>query len=155
MCLRAPSASGLPWWSCAGGSRPRACSGPSLPPDQVKGPMMRACGVSSPGGTDVALLELPEPPLPGPGQVLIAVEAAGVGPWDPLLNTGGWDVGLRPPAALGVEGVGRVHAVGAGVQGLSVGDRVVAHEAPLPGGSGFWAQYVLVTAAHAARLPSG
>jgi NADPH:quinone reductase-like Zn-dependent oxidoreductase len=89
------------------------------------------------------------------GHVLIAVEAAGVGPWDRLLNTGGWDVGLRPPAALGVEGVGRVHAVGAGVQGLSVGDRVVAHEAPLPGGSGFWAQYVLVTAAHAARLPSG
>jgi NADPH:quinone reductase-like Zn-dependent oxidoreductase len=114
---------------------------------------MKASGVSAPGATEVILLDLPEPPPPGTGQVLIEVEAAGVGPWDRLLNTGGWDVGLRPPAALGVEGVGRIRAVGPGVQGISVGDRVVAHEAPLPGGSGFWAEQVLVTAAHTAPVP--
>lgn len=117
--------------------------------------VMRACGVVESEGTDVTLLDLPEPPQPGTGEVLLAVDAAGVGPWDRLLNTGGWDVGLRPPAALGVEGVGRVEVVGAGVQGLAVGDRVVLHEAPLPAGSGFWAEYVLVTATHAARLPDG
>jgi NADPH:quinone reductase-like Zn-dependent oxidoreductase len=72
-----------------------------------------------------------------------------------LLNTGGWDVGLRPPTALGVEGVGRITAVGPGAQGLSVGDRGAAHEAPLPGGSGFWVEQVLVTAAHTAPVPSG
>ncbi|MDX3757993.1 NADP-dependent oxidoreductase [Streptomyces sp. AK02-04a] len=116
---------------------------------------MKACGVSAPGATEVTLLDLPEPPPPGTGQVLIAVEAAGVGAWDRLLNAGGWDVGLRPPAALGVEGVGRISAVGPGVQGLPVGDRVVAHEAPLPGGSGFWAEQVLVTAAHTTPVPSG
>ncbi|MCC5478279.1 alcohol dehydrogenase catalytic domain-containing protein [Streptomyces barringtoniae] len=66
----------------------------------------------------------------------------------------GRDVGLRPPAALGVEGGGRIRTVGAGVQGISVGDRVVAHEAPLPGGSGFWAEQVLVTAAHKTPVPS-
>ncbi|MFI1159320.1 alcohol dehydrogenase catalytic domain-containing protein [Streptomyces sioyaensis] len=65
---------------------------------------------------EVALLELPEPSSPGPGQILVAVEAAGVGPWDELLNGAGWDVGLRPPAALGVEGAGKVLAVGAGVR---------------------------------------
>ncbi|MFC9635843.1 alcohol dehydrogenase catalytic domain-containing protein [Streptomyces mirabilis] len=66
--------------------------------------------------------------------MLVAVEAAGVGPWDQPLNGAGWDVGLRPPAALGVEGAGKVLAVGAGVTGFAVGDRVLAHEAPLPGG---------------------
>jgi NADPH:quinone reductase-like Zn-dependent oxidoreductase len=106
---------------------------------------MKACGVSGPGG-DVMLLELPDPQAPGPGQILMAVEAAGVGPWDGLLNGAGWDVGLRPPAALGVEGAGRVLAVGADVDEFAVGDRVLAHEAPLPGGSGFWAERVLLTA---------
>lgn len=104
---------------------------------------------------EVVLLELPEPPSPGPGQILVAVEAAGVGPWDRLLNGAGWDVGLRPPAALGVEGAGEVLAVGAGVTGVAVGDRVLAHEAPLPGGSGFWAERVLINADHAAACPPG
>ncbi|MGW9045366.1 NADP-dependent oxidoreductase [Streptomyces lydicus] len=104
---------------------------------------------------EVTLLELPEPSSPGPGQILVAVEAAGVGPWDELLNGAGWDVGLRPPAALGVEGAGKVLAVGAGVTGFAVGDRVLAHEAPLPGGSGFWAERVLINADHAAACPSG
>ncbi|MGI5451672.1 NADP-dependent oxidoreductase [Streptomyces sp. CA-249302] len=104
---------------------------------------------------EVTLLELPEPPPPGPGQLLVAVEAAGVGPWDQLLSDASWDVGLRPPAALGVEGAGTVLAVGAGVTGFATGDRVLAHEAPLPGGSGFWAERVLITAHHAAACPAG
>ncbi|GAA5017138.1 NADP-dependent oxidoreductase [Actinopolymorpha pittospori] len=117
---------------------------------------MKACGVSGPGA-DVMLLELPDPPSPGPGQLLVAVEAAGVGPWDQLLNGAGWDVGLRPPAALGVEGAGRVLAVGADVDvdEFAVGDRVLAHEAPLPGGSGFWAERVLLTAADTAPCLPG
>jgi NADPH:quinone reductase-like Zn-dependent oxidoreductase len=115
---------------------------------------MKTCGVSDADGTAV-LLELPEPPSPGPGQVLLEVEAAGVGPWDRLLNNAGWDVGLRPPAALGVEGAGRVLAIGADVGEFAVGDRVLTHEAPLPGGSGFWAERVLITAAHAAACPHG
>lgn len=56
---------------------------------------MKACGVSS-TAKDVTLLELTEPPSPGPGQILVAVEAAGVGPWDELVIDAGWDVRLRP-----------------------------------------------------------
>ncbi|MFF4733743.1 zinc-binding dehydrogenase [Streptomyces mirabilis] len=63
--------------------------------------------------------------------------------------------GAAPPAALGVEGSGKVLAVGAGVTGFAVGDRVLAHEAPLPGGSGFWAERVLINADHAAACPPG
>ncbi|MGY4928371.1 NADP-dependent oxidoreductase [Streptomyces sp. 900105755] len=103
--------------------------------------------------TEVALLELPEPSSPEPGQILVAVEAAGVGPWDGLEIDARWDVGLRLPAALGVEGAGTVLAVGAGVSQFAVGDRVLAHEAPLPAGSGFWAERVLINADHAAACP--
>lgn len=56
---------------------------------------MKACGVSR-AEKEVALLELPEPSSPEPGQILVAVEAAGVGPWDELVIDASWDVGLRP-----------------------------------------------------------
>jgi NADPH:quinone reductase-like Zn-dependent oxidoreductase len=115
---------------------------------------MRGCGVRSAGG-QVELLQLARPGPPGPGEVLLAVQAAGVGPWDALLHTGGWDVGLRPPAALGVEGAGTVAAAGPGVTRLTAGDAILVHEAPLPGGSGFWAEQVLVQAAHVAKRPAG
>lgn len=115
---------------------------------------MRACGVTEVDG-QVTSLALPSPPQPGRGQVLIAVQAAGVGPWDRLLHTGGWDVGLRPPAALGVEGAGRILALGDGVSRLAVNERVLVHDAPLPGGSGFWAEQVLATAAHVAHCSDG
>ncbi|MEU9978744.1 NADP-dependent oxidoreductase [Streptomyces sp. NPDC051014] len=129
---------------------------PALPsrPDTARGQRstMKACGVSR-AQPEVTLLELPEPTPPGPGQILVAVEAAGVGPWDVLEIDSSWDVGLRPPAALGVEGAGNVLAVGTGVTRFSVGDRVLAHAAPLPGGSGFWAERILINADHAAACP--
>ena len=79
--------------------------------------------------------------------------AAGIGPWDALLHTGGWDVNLVPPAALGVEAVGRVAETGPDETEFRTGDLVVVHEAPLPGGSGTWAEQVLVRSAHIGLLP--
>ncbi|WP_157509321.1 alcohol dehydrogenase catalytic domain-containing protein [Glaciibacter superstes] len=90
---------------------------------------------------------------PEPGELVLDVVAAGIGPWDALLHTGGWDVGLVPPAALGVEAVGRVAATGPGVTEFRIGDLVLVHEVPLPGGSGTWAEQVLVSSANVARLP--
>src|SRR3982750_1452817 len=114
---------------------------------------MRGCGVRSAGGR-VELLELPAPKAPGPGEVVLAVQAAGMGQWDGLLHiAGGWEVGLRPPAALGVEGAGTVAAVGPDVTNVVVGDLVLTHAAPLPDGSGLWAEQALVNAAHLARRP--
>src|SRR3954469_4269152 len=115
---------------------------------------MRGCGVRS-SGSPVELLELAPPKAPGPGQVVLAVQAAGMGQWDGLLHIpGGWEVGLRPPAALGVEGAGTVAAVGPDVTNVVVGDLVLTHAAPLPGGSGLWAEQALVIAAHLARRPA-
>lgn len=66
-----------------------------------------------------------EAPEPGAGQVLVAMEAAPINPSD-LLLIRGW-YGHRPalPAALGTEGVGRIVAVGRGVDPVHVGERVL------------------------------
>ncbi|HYX90371.1 MAG TPA: hypothetical protein VE782_02315 [Myxococcaceae bacterium] len=63
---------------------------------------MRAAGIETFGG-EVKLLELPEPPPLGAGEVLIEVKAAGVANWDEFVRDGRWDVGRAPPLALGVD----------------------------------------------------
>src|ERR1700748_790762 len=88
------------------------------------GVRMAACGVTDPSGP-VRSLRLPPPPAPGPGEILIdRGGAGGGGPWARVLYSGGWDVGLRLPAALGVEGAGRVAAVGPDVTSPAIGDLV-------------------------------
>jgi NADPH:quinone reductase-like Zn-dependent oxidoreductase len=66
-----------------------------------------------------------DPPEPATGQVVVALEAAPINPSD-LLLIRGW-YGHRPalPAALGTEGVGRISAVGPGVDHDRIGERVL------------------------------
>ena len=63
--------------------------------------------------------------------MLIEVRACGVGNWDESARTGDWDLGIRPPMALGVEAAGIVATVGDQVCGVNAGDRVTAHSVPL------------------------
>jgi NADPH:quinone reductase-like Zn-dependent oxidoreductase len=111
---------------------------------------VRAAGVDR-FGAEIRLLELPEPPAPRPGQVLLGVRACGVGNWDDFIRTGGWDTGTRPPMALGVEAAGVVVAVGAGVRGLRPGDDVTTHSLP----AGSWAEKFMAAADHVAPVPTG
>src|SRR5687768_18302087 len=71
------------------------------------------------------VVDLPDPPRPGDGEVLVDFEAAPVNPSD--IHTIAGDYGIRPelPATPGYEGVGRVSAVGDGVTHLKAGDRVL------------------------------
>jgi NADPH:quinone reductase-like Zn-dependent oxidoreductase len=66
-----------------------------------------------------------ESPAPARGEVAVAIEAAPINPSDLLLIAGTY--GYRPqlPAALGAEGVGRIIAVGDGVDHTRVGERVM------------------------------
>ena len=64
-------------------------------------------------------------------EVLLEVMAAGVGNWDEFVRTGGWDVGARPPMALGVEASGMVVAAGRAVSDWAPGDAVLTHPVPL------------------------
>jgi len=75
-------------------------------------------------GDAVQTLELPEPRALRPDEVLIEVRACGVGNWDDFARTGDWDLGVRPPMALGVEAAGLVVAAGDRVDGIKTGDRV-------------------------------
>ncbi len=70
---------------------------------------MRAAGVRQIGGA-VELLQLPAPRAPQADEVLLDVQACGVGNWDEFVRTGGWDTGAHPPMALGVEAAGPVAA---------------------------------------------
>jgi NADPH:quinone reductase-like Zn-dependent oxidoreductase len=104
-------------------------------------------------GDDVRELSLPDPRPAGAGETLITVQAAGVAPWDDLVRLGSWDVGLRPPTALGVAAAGTVAAVGAGVDGWSVGDEVMTHPVPLVE-HGCWSELLLARADVLAAKPS-
>src|SRR5436305_2011696 len=80
---------------------------------------------------EVGIIRVPPPgPLAG-DEVLIQVKAEGVGNWDDIARTGGWDVGRRPPMALGVEAAGVVTAVGSMVTDWAPGDEVMTHPLPL------------------------
>jgi NADPH:quinone reductase-like Zn-dependent oxidoreductase len=113
---------------------------------------VKAAGIERFGG-DVRELSLPDPRPPGAGETLIAVRAAGVAPWDDIVRLGSWDVGPRPPTALGVSAAGTVAAVGAGVDGWSVGDEVMTHPVPLLD-NGCWSELLLARADLLAAKPS-
>ncbi|MFI8568882.1 NADP-dependent oxidoreductase [Rhodococcus sp. NPDC078407] len=113
---------------------------------------MIAYGFSEYGGPETeSLLELPVAE-PGPGQILVAVHAAGVNPADWKVCRGNLKdtVQITLPAVLGREASGTVVDVGAGVHDFSVGDHVFGATAT---GHGGYAQYTVVNASGAARKP--
>jgi NADPH:quinone reductase-like Zn-dependent oxidoreductase len=89
-----------------------------------------------------------------PDEVLIDVQACGVGNWDEFTRTGEWDLGIRPPMALGVEAAGLVAAAGDRVTGIAPGNRVTVHSAPLRD-QGAWAERHIAAAGQVAVLPAG
>lgn len=113
---------------------------------------MRAAGIEAFGG-EVRVLELAAPGSPAPDEVVISVSAAGVANWDEFVRVGQWDVGRRPPMALGVEAAGVVAAVGEDVTSLAPGDEVLTHPVPLRH-QGTWAEWLVAPAALVARKPA-
>ncbi|SDG61212.1 NADPH:quinone reductase [Lentzea fradiae] len=105
------------------------------------------------GGAEVQeFFERPDP-SPGPGEVLVRVEAAGVNPLDHLLRSGHVPTmnGEVPfPQVLGMEAAGTVLALGDGVTGLAVGDRVTGFALTF---AGTYAETTLLLAESTARIP--
>jgi NADPH2:quinone reductase len=83
---------------------------------------MKAIRIHENGGPEVMRLEDLPDPSPGPGEALVAVEAAGVNFIDVYNRTGLYKTAL--PLTLGQEGAGTVLAVGEGVSEVRTGDRV-------------------------------
>ena len=113
---------------------------------------MQAAGIDVFGG-DVQALDVAAPPSLASDEVLVSVRAAGVGNWDEFVRVGSWDVGERPPLALGVEAAGIVEAVGDAVTSLAPGDEVLTHPVPLRH-QGTWAERLVAPAAFVARKPA-
>jgi len=114
---------------------------------------MRGAGIREFGGA-VELLELPEPRSPGVDEVIVTIVAAGIGIWDDIVRTGGWQVGSTPPMALGVGAAGTIRAVGPGDTRFRVGDEVLTHPLPLRD-QGTWAERLLVSVDVIAAKPTG
>jgi len=91
--------------------------------------------------------ELPDP-IPRDGELLVAVEAAGVNFIDVYRRSGLYPVPM--PSIPGMEAAGRVLAVGPGVQGFSPGDRVATAQA-----NGTYAELAVVPARYAVPVPDG
>jgi NADPH:quinone reductase-like Zn-dependent oxidoreductase len=111
---------------------------------------MRAVVTTRHGGPEV--LEVQERPDPeaGPGDVRIAVRAAGINFADLMARSGIYPDAPRPPCVVGYEVAGEVDAVGEGVEGLSPGDRVLAGTR-----FGGYAECVAVPAEQVLPLPDG
>jgi len=98
------------------------------------------------GGPEVLQVqELPDPRV-GPGEVRIAVKAAGVNFADTMARVGLYPDAPKPPCVMGYEVAGEVESVGDGVEEFSVGDRVFA-------GTRFGGQAELVTVPANQALP--
>jgi putative PIG3 family NAD(P)H quinone oxidoreductase len=111
---------------------------------------MRAVVVPNPGGPDVLRVEEVPDPSPGPGEVVLAVRAAGVNRADLMQRAGHYPPPPGAPAWPGLEASGTVAAVGDGVDGWSVGDEACA----LLSGGGY-AERVAVPVEQLLPVPAG
>jgi NADPH:quinone reductase-like Zn-dependent oxidoreductase len=114
---------------------------------------MVAAAIDRFGGPEVLTLHALPVPRVGPREVLIALDTAGVGPWDLEIREG-----LLPPRkphfplVLGVDGAGVVVAAGSRVRRFKIGDWVYSYSWANPKG-GFYAEYVVVAADKVGMVP--
>lgn len=111
---------------------------------------MRAVVITGHGDYDVLQVQERPAPSAGHGQVLIDVAAAGVNFADVMARMGLYPDAPENPAVVGYEVAGTVSAVGPGVEGRAVGDRVMAGTQ-----FGGYAEQVAVPAADVIDLPDG
>ena len=111
---------------------------------------MRQVWIPKTGGPDVLEVREAPDPAPGPGEVLVAVEAAGVNFADVMARQGLYPDAPPLPAVVGYEVGGSVAAVGAGVTAVAPGDRVFALTR-----FGGYASLVVVPEAGVFRRPEG
>lgn len=118
---------------------------------------MKAAWYETQGPADEVLRvgEMPDP-VPGVGEVRIRVQASGINPGDVKKRSDAFGVGMPYPRVIPhSDGSGFIDAVGDGTSGVGIGDRVWCFGAQSYRPFGTAAEYVVVPAAHVARLPDG
>ena len=111
---------------------------------------MRAIVITRHGGPEVLQVQERPDPVCGPGQVRIEVRAAGLNFAEVMARQGLYEDAPKPPCVVGYEVAGTVAEIGGGVEGIAVGDRVMAGTR-----FGGHAEQVVVGAGDAIALPDG
>ena len=111
--------------------------------------MTKAIRIHAHGGPEVMRWEDVPTPEPGPGEVLVRHAAVGLNYIDVYFRTGLYKSAL--PAVLGMEASGTVSALGEGVTGLAVGDRIAYATGPI----GAYAVERVIAADRVVKLPDG
>jgi NADPH2:quinone reductase len=109
---------------------------------------LRAAVIHTFGDPDDLVVEEVADPVPGVGEVVVEVEAAAVNFPDLLIMRGEYQISWPPPIIPGSEFAGRVRALGRGVEGLELGDRVCGALA-----MGAFAERVVASAARLWKVP--
>ena len=129
--------------------------GKALQGSAPKGPIpasMKAWRVHKFGAPEAMVFETVPRPDPGPGEVLVKIHAAGVGPWDGWIRAGQSVLPQPLPLTLGSDLSGTVVAVGSNVADVAVGDQVfgVTNSQFL----GAYAEYAVASAGMLGKKPS-
>src|SRR3954451_7766579 len=122
----------------------------SAEPSRCRVGIMKAVVLTGHGGPEVLRVEERPDPSVGPGEVRIAVKAAGINFADTIARVGLYPEAPKPPCVLGYEVAGEVESIGEGVESVKSGDRVMA-------GTRFGGQASMVTvpAGQAIPMPDG
>jgi NADPH:quinone reductase-like Zn-dependent oxidoreductase len=113
---------------------------------------MKAAVVEHFGGPEVLHTGTLPVREPGEHEILLRVDTAGIGVWDPWVREGEFDDGAtRFPYVMGNDGAGEVVAVGPKVRRLHVGELAYGYRME----GGFYAEYVTLQESRAARIPKG
>jgi NADPH:quinone reductase-like Zn-dependent oxidoreductase len=115
-------------------------------------PTMMAWRVHEFGPPEVMKFERVPRPEPGPGEILVSVEAAGVGPWDGWIRAGKSALPQPLPLTLGSDLSGEIVSVGPGVSELRAGDQV--YGVTNPRFIGAYAEYALACAQMLSSKPT-
>jgi NADPH:quinone reductase-like Zn-dependent oxidoreductase len=116
---------------------------------------MRAAAAEKFNATPL-IIEAPTP-APAAGEVLVKVAASSINNSDLMYISGAFDGMMehRFPLISGGDVAGTVEAVGEGVSGFSIGDRIFGTASKAHAGEGSWAQFVAAPAANLAKVPDG
>jgi NADPH:quinone reductase len=116
---------------------------------------MKAIRAHSFGGPDVLKLDEVDDPIPGPGEVVVDVRAAGVNPADTYMRNGTYAIVPKLPYIPGGDAGGVISAIGAGVRDFKVGDSVFVGTALSFDLTGCYAEKVKRKTNEILPLPSG
>lgn len=114
---------------------------------------MKAARISEYGSAEIVTIEEIDQPVAAAGQVLVAVKASSINPFDRMMREGYLKDMLTLPFTLGGDIAGVVEAVGEGVDNIAVGDAVYGQANVIAGNSGAFAELAATKAEQVAKKP--